>query len=128
MKVRRYRSSDAAKIDDIYTRCHGHFNLPDIDRCLQLAVVENDEGEVIALGVIQFLPEFVLVLDNDRPKREQVVALKELMDAGIKILRMNGYPEGYAFPDSNTYAGVLKKHFNFKDCQPLLIKKVDDGE
>lgn len=125
MKVRRYKSSDAVKVDEIYNRCHGHYNLPDINRCLQMAVVENDEGEIIAFGAIQMLPELVLVLDNDRSKKEQVKALKELMSSGESILRLNGHSDAYAFPDSNTYSDILKKHFGFKDCQPLLIKKVD---
>lgn len=128
MKIRKYRPSDAEKVDEIYERCHGHFNLPEIDKCLLMAVVENDNGEVIALGAFQVIPELILVLDNHRPKREQVAALKELLIAGDFTAALHGFNKVYAFPDSNKYADVLKKHFGFKDDKPILKKEVNGGE
>jgi hypothetical protein len=128
MKVRKYKSEDAGKIDEIYQRCHGHFNLPDIKHCLSMAVVENDEGEIIALGAIQLILEAILVLDNDRPKREQVMALKELDRAATFTASLNDYSEYYAFPDSSLYSNILQKHFNFEEAEPILIKRINNGE
>jgi hypothetical protein len=128
MKIRRYLPSDAEVIDNIYQRSDRDFNLPDLQHCLEVVIIENDEGKVIGLGAIQLLPELVLVLDTDRPQKEKVKALKELILAGELVAESHNFTEVYAFPDSNMYAGVLKKHFNFEDCNPLLIKRIDDGE
>jgi hypothetical protein len=128
MKIRPYKPSDAAIIDEIYSRSDRNFRLPDLYHCPKLAVIENDEGQVIGLGAIQMLPELVLVIDTDRPNREKVEALKGLMRLGIQLATADGFNEVYAFPDSKSYAGVLQKHFNFEECNPLLIKRIDDGE
>ena len=126
-RIRCYRPGDAAKVDEIYKRCHGHFNLPNIKHCISMAVIEKDD-EVIALGALQLIPEAILVLDKDRPKKEQVFALKELIETAVVMTKLKGFDEFYAFPDSNTYAGILKKHFGFQDGENILIKRIDDGE
>lgn len=128
MKIRNYRREDAGKIDEIYQRCGLNHNLPDISKCLGIAVVENDDGQIIALGALQLIPEAIMVLDHNRPKREQVEALKELDRASILTAKLNCYDEYYAFPDSDSYAGVLKKHFGYEDGNHILIKRIDDGE
>jgi hypothetical protein len=69
-----------------------------------------------------------LILDTDKRKREQVEALKTLLVDGNSIARINKFRVVYAFPDSNKYADVLKKHFGFEDGHPILVKKVgSDG-
>lgn len=127
MKIRKYVSSDAEKVDEIYKRCHGHFALPDLNHCLNLAVVEDDKGEVIAFGAFELIPEVTLVLDTDKSKKAQVKALKELLLAGDFCAALNGFDSIYAFPDSTPYSEILKKHFNFQTGNPILVKKVDNG-
>lgn len=128
MKIRRYVPSDASVIDEIYQRSDRDFRLPDLKHCLELVVIENDEGQVIGLGAIQILPELVLVLDIDRPSKEKVTALKELVSTAELVASNYGFSEVYAFPDSKSYAGVLAKHFDFENCNPLMIKRLDDGK
>jgi|SRR5215510_8061233 len=127
MRIRNYRSSDAQKVDEIYVRCHGHFALPDLRHCINLAVVEDDDQNIVAFGSFELIPELTLVLDTDKPKKDQVKALKELLIAGDFCAGLHGFNEVYAFPDSSPYAEILKKHFNFEDGQPILVKRISNG-
>jgi len=127
MKIRAYNSNDAHKIDEIYSRCHGHFALPDLNHCLNLAVVEDDNGEIIAFGAFELIPELTLVLDTDKSKKDQVKALKELLIAGDFVANLHSFSSVYCFPDSTPYAEILKKHFGFENGNPILVKKVNDG-
>jgi hypothetical protein len=122
LNVRRYRPEDAAAVDEIYQRCHGHFALPKLDHCVDTAVVEFD-GKIIAFGALHVLLETTLVLDTDAPQRVKVQALKELIRAALLSAGLNGFDEIYCFPDSNTYSNSLQQHFNFEPAQPLLIRK-----
>lgn len=124
MKLRSYKPEDAPIIDEIYNRCHGHFALPDLKHCIISAVVEDDNEKIIAFGSFELIPELTLILDTDKPKKDQVRALKDLLIAGDFTASLHGYDMVYAFPDSNSYAEILKKHFGFEDGKPILSKKV----
>lgn len=128
LEVRRYNpETDAKAVDEIYERCHGHFNIPWFRHCVELAVVVMDDS-IIAFGAFELIPEVTLILDKDVPKRYQAMALDKLLDAGETVAKLYDYNEIYAFPDTKGYAEILKKHYNFKDCDPILIKRFNDGE
>ena len=125
MKIRTYKPEDADKIDEIYNRCHGHFALPDINHCVSMAVVEDDNGEIIAFGAFELIPELTLVLDNHVSKKIQVKALKELLEAGEFIAKINRFKQVNVFPDSTQYADILVKHFGFQPGKPIMTKVVE---
>lgn len=127
LEIRRYRPEDAAKIDEIYERCNSHFNRPDLNHCLELAVILLD-GKIVACGAFQVIPEVILILDNEIPKRKQVEALKMLLGAGEEIAKLYDFPEFYAFSEDDKFSDILKKHFEFDDGNHILIKKVYNGE
>lgn len=125
MKIRTYKPEDAETVDEIYNRCHGHFALPDINHCVSMAIVEDDEGKIIAFGAFELIPELTLVLDNQVSKRDQVKALKELLEAGSFIAKVNRFKQINVFPDSTVYAGILNKHFGFEMGRPIMTKVVE---
>jgi hypothetical protein len=129
MNVRVYRPSDAAKIDEIYNRCHGHFNLPDLDKCIGRAIIEH-EDKIIGFGCLQTLIEAQIIIDNQIPKRLQIHAIRNLFDTAQAVARIKGYNDIYAFPDTTPYSEILKKHFKFRSTGEFLIHNLEevDGE
>lgn len=89
-----------------------------------MPIVEKD-GEIIAFGAFQLIPEVIMVADNHRPKREQVEALTELLGIAEMLAKLHDFTEYYAFPDTSKFGDILKKHYGFEDCKPVLIKKVE---
>lgn len=125
MRCRYYQSVDAAAVDEIFERCHGHFNRPRLTNCADAAVVENN-GKIIAFGALELIAEATMILDNAIPKKLQVQALSELIKTADVQARIKGFSDVYASPDSNKFSAVLQKHFGFKPCSPFLILNLED--
>lgn len=123
MKVRSYRSADAAQIDEIYERCgHGHAR-PELDKLIGSVVIEHD-GKIIAYGALQALAEASIILDTDAPQKVKVQALKECLRAAFFCASLNGYSEVYAFTAKDGFDKTLQRHFEFEPSEPILRRKI----
>lgn len=125
MKFRRYTSDDAEAVDEIYFRNNLGHNLPTVRNCLEIAVAEDDNGRIIGIGAFQLIPEYILVMDHQRSKREQVEALKGIMECGHTTARIHKFKEVYAFTEDLKFEDILKKHFGFTEAAKILRKEVD---
>ena len=127
MIVRKYRSDDYDAVMEIYQRCHnGNFNPPNLSNTVDNCVVEKD-GKVIAYGGLELLLECVLVLDKEVGKKDQVKALKLMVEVGDVSSKLKGFRGFYSFPQPESWLEILKRKFRFKDC-PKLLYRSNDGE
>lgn len=123
MKVRSYRSEDAAQIDEIYERCGHNHARPKLDKLIGSVVIEND-GKIIAFGALQAIPEASIILDTDVPHKVKVQALKECLRAAFFSAALNGFDEIYAFTAKDGFDKTLQHHFDFEPAEPILRRKL----
>lgn len=126
MIIRKYKPEDAEAIDEIYDRCHsGTFGQPNLDFVTSAAVVELD-GKIIGSGFIEMIPEITIIIDTDISVRSRYRMLKELLETAKFVGREKNLERFYMFPSSTPYMEELIKHFNFKQCSPILVCELEE--
>lgn len=126
LRIRDYKREDAAKIDEIYDRCHaGTFAIPDLNKVLASVVVEY-EDRIVAYGANHTILESTMILDLDMPQAVKVSALKHLMFTAETAAKMNKYDRLYAFPSTMPFSNILEKHFCFDKTGPILVLQLED--
>ena len=124
MMVRKYRPEDAEYIQKIYDTHHsGQFGVPHLDFVLSSCVVEKD-GKIVGYGCLEKILEGVMILDLSLNLRDKIEAVGHIISSGKIAARLNGYERYYSFPSPNTFARLLEKHFEFKECDKIYHLEV----
>lgn len=112
---------DLKKIDDIYREYHqDQFYIPDLKHTVCHRVVKLEE-DVIGFGMVKLFPEAILVLNKGRSHREQVMALKMLMNCAITQTWAAGHDYLHATVHNPEYSKLLSKHYGFKESDGKQI-------
>lgn len=124
MIVRKYKSSDAEQIQEIYDKHHhGLFGIPKLDFCISTVVVEH-EGKILGFGALERFLEGTIILDLSLPMRDKLKVLDSVIDSGIVAARLAGYDRFYTFPSPEKFADLLVKHFGFQLCDKIYHVEV----
>lgn len=128
MKFRYLTPFDIPKLESILSKCHD-FPLPDYNDFIITGVIEDDEGEIIAAGILCKIYEVILVLDIERRKRDCFNAIVELLKEGIKSSLTLGIPGWHAFVKEAEFIDVLQKNFGFTRCkgEALYLDLIGDS-
>jgi hypothetical protein len=128
MRLRPFRESDIERIDEIWRKHHANdFSVPNRKCSIIDAVIEDDDGNIVAYGQVKMFAEAVLILDKDARPRHKVEALKLLIVEGIRGTERVGLEDMYLFARDPSFASVVAKHFSFEivdEPGELLLRKV----
>ena len=72
--------------------------------------VLGDDGHIITAGGVRVIPEACLITDKDRPVRERVRALREVMRIAGFIARDFKFDWLHAVTDDPTWANQMKEN------------------
>lgn len=127
-RLRSWQPSDIDAIDQIWRKHHSNdFSVPDRRNAIIDAVVENDNGEVIAYGQVKMFAEAMFILDKDAPARDKVMALRLLMLEAFRGTDSANLRNLYAFISDPEFADLVAKHFGFERVQnpgELLLREM----
>jgi hypothetical protein len=127
-RLRSFRTSDVEAIDRIWRKHHSNdFSVPDRRNAVVDAVVEDDNGEVIAYGQVRLFAEAMFILDLDARARDKIEALKLLMLEAFRGTDSAGLRNLYAFISDPEFADLIEKHFGFERADKvgeLLLREI----
>lgn len=124
--IRSFRREDVPAIDRIWREHHSDdFSVPDRSTALIDAVVEDDDGKVIAYGQVKLFAEAMLFLDLDASQRDKIQAVRLLMLEAYRGVESSKLSEIYAFIQDPDFSLLIQKHFGFRavDNPGELLKK-----
>ena len=128
VKLRVFQSSDIEIINEIWERYHrDSFSVPNRNNSIVDAIVEDEEGVVIAYGQVKLFAEAMFILDKDASKRVKVEALILLMQEALRGCNVTGIEDLYCFIKDPQFASLISKHFSFEivdDPGELLLRRV----
>lgn len=114
MIIRDFCNNDIDPINKIWEEHHSHrCSLPDRDHAIVDAVIEDDNGKIIAYGQVRHFAEMMMFLDHNISKRDKCVALKLLMMRAFEGLNKINMDQCYAFIHDPDFALLVEKHFGF---------------
>lgn len=114
-KLRRFRDSDVLEIDRIWQAHHSDdFSVPDRRNAVIDAVVEGENGEVIAYGQVKLFAEAIFILDKSASPKDKARALKLLMSEAFRGTYSAGIRDLYAFIQDPDFERLIEKHFDFE--------------
>ena len=74
----------------------------------------EDEDGLIGSVIVTGTVEVSIILNDKRPKRDKVKALRQLGDFLYRELVTKGYRDAHVFITDPKYADILVKHFGFE--------------
>lgn len=115
MKLRSFHPSDVTRISEIWEEHHSHdASLPGRNTSIIDAVVENDEGKIIAYGQVKLFAEGMMFLDHSIPDLQKAEALRLLMIEAFRGVKQANLDQMYAFIRDPDFAKLMQKHFGFE--------------
>src|SRR5215468_5646736 len=99
---------------DIIFKSQPDLGIPSLKNVVDNAIIEED-GEVIAYGVIKLYAEGVLILNRSLPKRERAEAVILMLSKALKVAKKSGLEQLYVTSTDDGYTEVLKNRFGFKE-------------
>lgn len=128
MKLRPFQDSDINRIDAIWQEYHSRdFSVPNRKTSVVDAVVEDDDGIVVAYGQVKLFAEAMFILDHGASQRAKVAALKLLILEALRGANVAGLDDIYCFIKDPHFASLISKHFGFdlvEEPGDLLLRKV----
>lgn len=119
MRIRGAGSRDSGIIDKLYTKYGFELNPSQVEN---IVVVEDDQGAVFAVGTLVKILEGAFLVDESRPRRQRVEALKLLLNQADIETASLGYDCYHSFATKLSILEILKRRFSFKSCigSPLI--------
>lgn len=104
------------------------YPFPDFNNIIRVAVIEDEDGNIVAAGFIKRFVEAAFMPDNTKPKKVIVESLKLLQDFGIETAKELGIDQLHSFVWHEGFDEILKKHFNYSECRgKALFLDVNNG-
>ena len=101
------------------------FPIPDISSCQIKATVEDDNYNLVGIGMIKVVGEITIIIDPTKSNIEKSKAIKLLFDEALYKSIKNDIHQWYVFVDDNKWALTICKHYNFepvnRNCYTLEI-------
>ena len=122
--IRKSIESDVSRIQRL---CTGKEYEADCIRDIISDRVIVDDNRITAYGAVKMFAEAVLVLDNSESVRTKIKALRDLMNCAIFETRKAKISELHVFTENDSFAKILKKHFNFVNIKGHALVRELDG-
>lgn len=106
--VRRPKVEDLPALEQLASE---YENNPLPIKFISAAVVENEQGKIVAFGVLRNHPEAILYVDGD--KQDIVGALTLLLNQAEDECRGVSAEMIYLYAQDEKFAKILEKHFGF---------------
>lgn len=126
VRLRSFRQGDVEDVDRIWREHHSSdFSVPNRNNCVIDAVVEDENGKVVAYGQVKMFAEAMLILDLNASQRQKIEAIKLLMLEAFRGTRMAGLEQMYCFIQDPDFAKLIERHFGFDlvDKGKLLFRE-----
>lgn len=108
---------DLEQIDVIYWKYHSkNFYIPSLIHTVTHATIKDNEGKLLAFGMVKLFPEAILILDKGASLRDRAQAWRMLLNKAINDSRAAGHEFLYATIHDENYSSLLSKHYGFKDA------------
>ncbi len=123
MKIRTATEGDFQLIDKLYKSSDFHLSFGHIK---SVKIVEDDKGEVIAVGVINEILEATFLANEKTSKKSRVKALLKLEHEAYLVARKLEFESYHAFcaPSSSIVKILLNKFHFVRTVSEVLIKWV----
>lgn len=118
MIIRRAETTDIPTILEINKQ--NDFPLPKFENLITQALVE-DNGKIIAFGMVKAFAEAILILDKTVPNRKKIEALQNLMLEAIRGGRQHNMTQLHAFIKDAKFEQFMKEHYGFEDCSGKAV-------
>jgi len=112
MIIRPYKKGDEEELSKLMSQ--HNFNFP-LTNLLSIFVVE-DEGRIIAWGVLKQFVEAIFMPDKTAQKRDIIESLKLLNTECLNQSRLNKIEQVHSFITDEKFQEVLIKHFGYGEC------------
>lgn len=124
MKIRPINfDTDAKAIDKIWREHYlDQFSLPDLTNAVTFPVIEDDNGVIVAFGIVKVFAEAIIILDKKSSTRTRRNSIKMMLDKAETDCKSNNIKQLHAFCESD-FADILIKHFDFKKIKTIGVSK-----
>lgn len=125
--IRQITSDDVDAIRSLHER-FAKFPLPNlVDKQYFCRKACEVDGKLVGFGLLRYTSEAIIVLDESLQRRVRVIAVEDLLRAGIFECQRHGVDEIHAFLTgdfSESFARILKEKFGFVDSTgiPLFLE------
>lgn len=99
------------------------FKLEDINNCVIDKIAIDEEGKIIAYGIVKRLGEAIILVDLKAPKISRAKALRELMSYALWGCKKEKIPQLHCFVKDRKIADLLKKQFGFVEVKDIVLVK-----
>lgn len=111
MILRPFKVGDEERLQELMSQ--HNLDIP-LTNLLSVFVVE-DEGKIIAWGMLKQFVEAIFMPDKTGPKRDIVESLKLLNKECLRQSRNNKVDQVHSFVSDN-FKEILIKHFDYGEC------------
>jgi N-acetylglutamate synthase-like GNAT family acetyltransferase len=111
--MRDFKPEDVPGIDEVFHK--QQFGVPSLNHVFVNKVIEQD-GRIIAYGVVKQFAEAVLILDQTLPIRTKAEVVKQVIPAAAEICANLGLEQLYLTTNNEGYAQTLQKRYGFIQC------------
>ena len=114
MDIRAYKPSDIPEAKRIFDKfyakdAHGSLEFPDMTQNYLCAfTVLGSDGRIVTTGGVRVIPEVTLMTDKERPVRERVQALRQVLSVAGFITRDSNFSWLHAVTDDPTWANQME--------------------
>lgn len=123
MNPREYKPEDEPAIKSLRDHFHPDVLLPPRNGRIIEGVIE-EEGKLIAYGVVATFAEAVLVMDLEQSLRKKYDIVRILMNGAIMAVRLKDIGELHVTATDPKWAGVLERLYGFKSKTGALVLEV----
>lgn len=128
MRIRPFQEGDVEKINEIWEKYHSQdFSVPDRKNSVIDAVIEDDDGNLVAYGQVTMFAEGMFVLDKSISRRAKIESLKLLMLEAFRGVDEAGIDRLYLIIKDPNFATLMINQFGFESMDnpgELLLRKV----
>jgi ribosomal protein S18 acetylase RimI-like enzyme len=116
MRTRPFRPSDVEEISRIWEENQeilGNTSLPSREKALGDVVIEDDDGTIVAYGLLQIFSIAHMFLNQKVSVRKRREAMGLLLAEAIDTAKALDVGKIYTFTVDPDYARLIEKHFGF---------------
>ena len=114
LRIVEFESKHISEIDNIWKEHHSDdFSVPNRKTRLIDAVVEDENGKVIAYGQVKLIAEAMFIVNSGLSGSIKSMALLLLMNRAFEGVNKAKLDQMYAFIKDPDFALLITKHFGF---------------
>jgi hypothetical protein len=121
LKIRSLLTNDLERVTQLHNANVPTFPFPDLLNHLYCCnkVVEDEEGNIIGVGIVRLTSETILILDKSRERTTRSRAVQMLFEKMRREVKAMGMDETHMWvgKENASFKTLLCKHFGFVPCR-----------